>query len=139
MLATQKSLYQLYADYDDEQLLRIVTAERAMYRPEALAAAEKVLMRRGVDPTFVPASLPALMAQVTPAGAPARAKNPYRLFDLFVDVLLLGFLYLITSEMDIGSVLPESWLADGIVRLFFFASLTFVVMYLRQTWRTKVW
>lgn len=139
MPVIQKNLYELYADYKDEQLLRILTAERAMYRPEALAAVEKVLMRRGVDPTFVPAPLPAHTAQVMPAGGPARSKNSYGPIDLFVDVLLFSFLYLITSEMDIGSVLPESWLADGVVRLFFFASLTVCVMYVRQVWRTKVW
>jgi len=137
--ATQKNLYELYADYDDEQLLRILTAERAMYRPEALAAAEKVLMRRGVDPTFVPAPPPALAAQVMPTGGRARPKNPYRPIDFFVDVLLFSFLYLTTRAMDVGSVLPGSWLADAAVRMLFFASLTVGVMYLRHGWRTKDW
>jgi hypothetical protein len=41
--------------------------------------------------------------------------------------------------MDIGSVLPESWLADGAVRLLLIGSLTVGVMYLRNGWRTKQW
>ena len=137
MVAGERELYQRFADYDDEELLRILTVERAHYRGEALAAAERVLARRGVEPPpFFNAPWP------PPAAHPyvkARAKSPYEPIDLLVDALLFGFLYWVTGEMVVGSVLPESWLADGAVRLLLISLLTLGVMYLRQAWRTKVW
>jgi hypothetical protein len=139
MRATQKSLYELYADYDDERLLRILTVERAMYRPEALSAAEKVLMQRDVSPPLEPAPPPAFTAQPMTTGGRARPKSPYRPIDFGVDVLLFSFLYSTTRAMDVGSVLPESLLVDGAVRLLFIISLTVGVMYLRNGWRTKEW
>jgi hypothetical protein len=141
VFAGEKELYQRFVGYDDEELFRILTVERAQYRNEALAAAEMVLMQRGMPSPLVPAPLPAPSAQMSPpaAGGQARPKRPYQLVDLFMDALFLTLLYWVTGEMDSGSVLPESWLADGAVRLLFIASVTLIVMYLRQVWRTKKW
>jgi hypothetical protein len=141
MFVGERELYQRFIGYDDEELFRILTVERAQYRNEALAAAERVLMQRGMNPSLVPAAPSARAAQMSPpaAGGQARPKRPYQLVDLFMDALFFTFLYWVTSEMDSGSVLPESWLADGAVRLLFIASLTLIVMYLRQVWRTKKW
>jgi hypothetical protein len=58
-----------------------------------------------------------------------------------VDALLIGSLYWLTGELDVGSVLPhpDHWVADSAVRLGLVGSLTLAAMYLRQVWRTKVW
>lgn len=139
MFAGERELYQRFVAYDDEELLRILTVERAHYRSEALAAAETILVQRGVaTPTFFDAPWPPPATHVN-VNVKGRAKSPYKAIDLVVDALLFGFLYWVTSEMDVGSVLPESWLADGAVRLLFVSLLTLGVMYLRQVWRTKVW
>ena len=137
MLAGERELYQRFAAYGDEELLRILTVQRAHYRPEALLAADRVLMqRRGVSPlTFIPAAVP----PATPVKVKRGTKGPYQAVDFLVDALLLGFLYWVTWAMDVGSMMPESWLADGAARLLFVTLLTFGVMYLRQVWRTKEW
>jgi hypothetical protein len=134
MLAGERELYQRFAAYDDEELLRLLTVERAQYRTEALSAAEVVLRQRGI-----PQPAPFIPQQAPPAPGRAWPGNPYRLIDLFVDAILFGTLYWVTSEMDGGSVLPESWLADGAVRLLVITLLTLLVTYLRQGWRTKTW
>jgi hypothetical protein len=132
----QIDLYRRLAAYDDEVLWRILTVERASYRDEALAAAEMVLRHRGVTPPHVHAPEPQPAAQ---AEAQAHPKSRYQPIDFFVDVLLLGFLYWVTVRMDVGTVVPESWLVDAALRLLFAGSLTVLVMYLRHVWRTKVW
>jgi hypothetical protein len=141
MLPGERELYQRFAAYDDEELLLILTSERALYRREALVAAEMVLMRRSMA-AQLPYELPPLPPmQMSPpvAGGPAQPTSPYQAIDFVVDVLLIGSLYWLTWMLDIGSVIRESWLADGAIRLLLFGLLTVGVMYLRNGWRTKTW
>ena len=137
MLTGQKSLYELFAEYDEERLLQIVTAERAMYRPEALAAAEMVLTHRGV-------ALPTFFTEPEPPSADAAVqgprKSPYQFIDLCVDVLLVllvvwGWkrLWAWTDELSGGG--PFSTIAYWFMTYGFLCS----VYSLRQRWRTKGW
>ena len=137
MLTRQKSLYELFADYDEERLLRILTEERAMYRPEALAAAEKVLMRRGVAP---PTFFPAPASPAPHVGGHARAKSPYYFIDLCVDALLVllvvwGWktLWVWTEEPNGGGALGN--VAYWVLTYGFLCS----VFSMRQKWRAKKW
>jgi len=137
VFAKQKSLYELFAGYDEERLLRILTVERAMYRPEALTAAEKVLTRRGVaPPTFFP-------APVSPAphvGGHARAKSPYHFIDLCVDAVLAllvvwGWktLWAWTEAPNVGGAFGN--IAYWVLTYVFLCS----VYSLRRRWRVKKW
>jgi hypothetical protein len=135
VVTRRKSLYELFADYDDERLLRILTAERAMYRPEALTAAEQVLTRRGVPtPTFFPEPEPPAQ-HVGP-----RAQNPYQFIDLWVDALLLVLVVWgwtkvwVWTEGPYGGG-PLSGLAYWVLTFGFLCS----VYSLRQKWRAMKW
>ena len=137
MVAGERELYERFAAYDDEELLRILTAERAKYRREALVAAHMVLVHRGVAvPTlFVePEPLP------TQAPSLVRAKNSYQLIDLCVDVLLVllaawGWkkLWSWTEGPSEGGPLGNA--AYWVLTYAFLCS----VFSLRQKWRAKKW
>lgn len=131
----ERELYQRFADYDDEVLLRILTAERARYRTEALAAAEMVLIQRGVaPPTLFTAPEP------PPAHGKARPKTPYQFIDLLVDALLLlvvgwawNKLWLWTEAPNWGG--PLGNVAYWVLTFGFLCS----IYSLRQKWRAKEW
>ena len=135
MAAGGRELYQRFADYDDEELLRILTVERGRYRREALVAAEMVLWQRGVaTPTLFTAPEP-LAAHLA-----ARAKSPYQFIDLLVDALLLLLvvwawktLWVWTEEPNWGG--PMGSVAYWVLTFEFLCS----VYSLRQRWRTKRW
>ena len=135
MVTGQKSLYELFADYDEERLLRILTAERAMYRPEALAAAEQALIRRGVaPPTFFPEPEPPA-PQVG-----GRAKTPYQFIDLCADALLVklviwGWMKLWVWTEGPYAAAPLGGAAYWVLTFGFLCS----VYSLRQKWRSKRW
>ena len=85
MLPGERDLYRRFAAYDDEELQRILTVERAKYRREALRAAEMVLTQRARGMTPAPDTAPVSHAPQ----AQARPKSPYELPDLFVDAFLV--------------------------------------------------
>ena len=137
MVAGERELYERFVDYEEEQLLRILTVERAMYRPEALAAAELVLMRRGVaPPTFFPAPL----SPAPHVGGHARAKSHYQFIDLYVDALLVllavwGWMKLwVWTEGPNGGG-PLGNVAYWVLTYGFLCS----VFSLRQEWKAKMW
>ena len=131
MVTRQKSLYELFADYDEERLLQILTVDRAVYRPEALAAAEMVLTARGVAlPTFFPDQA------APPAGR--QAQGSYQLSDLGLDasLLLLGIwgwtkLWEWTAGPNVGGALGD--VAYWVLTYMFLCS----VYSLRQKWRAN--
>jgi hypothetical protein len=88
VVAGERELYERFVNYEDEELLRILTVERARYRREALVAAQMALARRGVAvPTlFIEPEPPATAAQ---GGPMTRPKRPYQPIDLCVDALLV--------------------------------------------------
>ncbi|MBV8859068.1 MAG: hypothetical protein JOZ02_19205 [Acidobacteria bacterium] len=143
MLAGERELYQRFVAYDDEELLRILTVERAQYRSEALAAAELVLMHRGVaPPTFFHA--PGPTAVVAPPAAPqgrgAGPGSPYELPDLCVDALFFliaawGWkkLWDWTEAPNWGG--PLGSVAYWVLTFAFLCS----IYSLRRKWRAKEW
>ena len=137
MIPGERELYRRFAAYDDEELQRILTVERAQYRREALAAAEMVLRQRarGITPTLdtVPEP-PAPYVKGRP-----RAKSPYQFIDLCVDAVLFGSLYWVTGGLGGGTLFPGVWLLDAVTRLLLSALVTVLVIYLRHGWRTKEW
>ena len=137
MLSRQKSLYELFADYDEERLLRILTEERALYRPEALAAAEKVLLNRGVAP---PTFFPAPASPAPRVGGPAPAEGSYEFIDLCVDALLALLVVWGWEKLWVWTEGPNGGGPLGNVAYWV---LTYVFLCsafsLRQKWRTKKW
>ena len=134
MLTGERELYQRFVAYDDEELLRILTVERAKYRSEALAAAELVLTQRSL------AAPPPFRAPEPPrVHVKGCAQNPYEPLDLFVDAVLFGSLYWVTGKLGSGTLFPDVWLLDAVMRLLLSASVTVVMIYLRHGWRTKEW
>ena len=131
MLTRQKSLYELFADYDEERLLRILTEERTLYRPEALMAAEKVLMGRGVaPPTFFPDSSAQQVG--------GQAQGSYQFIDLCMDVLLLLLVVWGWKKLWVWTEGPyaESPFGAAAYWLLTFGFLCSVYS-LRQRWRAK--
>lgn len=134
MIVGERELYRRFVAYDDEELLRILTVERAQYRREALVAAELVLTERSLAPPR-PFRAPAPPSVQTKG----RAQRPYEPIDLLVDAILFGSLYWVTGMLGEGTLLPGATLLDGVMRLLLSASVTVVVIYLRHGWRTKEW
>ncbi|HEV3467783.1 MAG TPA: hypothetical protein VG148_00570 [Pyrinomonadaceae bacterium] len=141
MLVRDKSLGQRFAGYTDEELLRILTVERAQYRRVALEAAETELMRRGVAPPAPP-----------PVGAPEpevpepgsgqeqnQPKSPYQLVDLFVDVVLFGLAFWSLDKLEGGPLLPGAGFLDGVVRGLLATAVCTAALWLRHRWRAKEW
>ena len=143
MVAGERELYQRFAAYDEEELLRILTAERAKYRTAALAAAALVLAQRGVAPPtlFVTPGPPAVAAQPAARGpGQARPKSSYQLIDLLVDALLAllaawGWkkLWAWTEGPNWGGPLGD--VAYWVLTFGFLCS----VFSLRQRWRAMEW
>ena len=141
MLPRERELYRRFADYDDEELLRILTVERAQYRSEALAAAELVLLHRSHGaPTLSHApGPPATVAQTAPQGGQgARPKSPYELPDLFVDAFLVMLAVWGWQKLWVWTEAPYWVWPLGSVAYW---GLTFgflcSVYSLRQKWRSK--
>ncbi len=134
MVVDEKDLYWRFADYDDEELLRILTVERARYRDEALAAAEMVLAGRGVAPPtlFRPSEPP-------PPQGRARPKSPYQVIDLIVDALLLLVVVWGLTMLHLWTRTP----AGGPLGDAAFCALGFALLCsarsLRRRWREKQW
>jgi hypothetical protein len=143
MVAGERELYQRFAVYDDEELLRILTAERAQYRREALAAAEMVLTQRGVAPPAAPyPDLPLWPPKIEPPPAqaqrPLTPKTPYQLIDLFFDVLLIGFVFWAMKKLESWALMSgEVW--GGITYGVLFIALIRSASSLRERWRAKKW
>ena len=135
MVNGRKSLHELFADYDEERLLRILTAERAMYRPEALAAAEWVLVRRGVaPPTFFPDPQP----PAQPAGGQARAQGSYQLHDLCLDAYLFLLVVWGWTKLWEWTTGPDAGGSVGDVAYWVLTYLFLCSVYsLRRKWRAK--
>src|SRR5687768_3298843 len=89
MFAGEQELSRRFAAYTDEELLRVLTADRAKYRPEALELVGRELSHRGLSPPPVAAPPP---AKVGPRAADGRGqgrpKSPYQLIDLLFDAAL---------------------------------------------------
>ena len=136
MVAGERELYQRFADYDDERLLRILTAERAKYRSEALAAAEMVLRQRGV-------ALPTLFTAPEPPAAPARVrtrpKSPYQLVDLVFDVLLACLVCWALVKLWSWTMAAPEWLWHQVAFYTLAAQLVGSAVALRRRWRAKEW
>ena len=135
MVAGERELYQRFADYDDEELLRILTAERAKYRREALAAAEVVLARRGVAPP------PALSTALGPPAPPARgrAKSPYQFIDLCVDALLVLLAAWAMKRLQVWTQGPGAGLWGDITYYPLMLGVLYSAFSLRRRWRAKEW
>ena len=134
MVARERELYERFADYDDEELLRILTAERAKYRREALAAAEMVLTQRGVAPPtlFTAPGPPAPQAQ-------GRQKSPYQFIDLCVDALLAALVYWALQKLWGWTQSPRHPPQSEMAFLALAAGLLWSVISLRRKWRAKEW
>jgi hypothetical protein len=140
VVAGERELYQRFADYDDEELLRILTAERAKYRRakyrrEALAAVEMVLMQRGVAPPpvlFTAPGPPAPQVQ-------ARQKSPYQFIDVCVDALLAALVYWALQKLWVWTQSPRHPPQSDMAFLALAAGLLWSVISLRRRWRTKEW
>ena len=136
MIAGERELYQRFAVYDDEALLRILTAERAQYRSEALAAAEMVLRQRGVAP-------PTLFTAPEPPAAPAqvrtRPKSPYQLIDLAFDVLLVCLVGWALVKLWSWTMAAPEWLWHQVAFYTLAAQLVGSAVALRRRLRTRGW
>ena len=134
MFAGERELYQRFAAYDDEELLRILTVERAHYRGEALTAAENVLMRRGVaPPTFFPAPAPpAPQAQGQP-------KGPYQFVHFAFDVVLLALVCWAIGELWAWTIATPWGLWAQLAFYVMTLQLLASAAALRGRWRAKEW
>ncbi|MFL6254623.1 MAG: hypothetical protein ACJ74T_06350 [Pyrinomonadaceae bacterium] len=135
MLPGERELYRRFAAYDDEELLRILTAERAKYRGEALAAAEMVLTQRGVaPPTLFPTPGPP-----TAAGTATRPKNPYQLTHFAFDVLLLCLVCWGVGKLWAWTIATSLGVWSQLVFYVLAAQLLGSAAALRRKWRAKKW
>ncbi|HEX7315588.1 MAG TPA: hypothetical protein VF297_16835 [Pyrinomonadaceae bacterium] len=138
MLTGQKSLYELFAHYDEERLLRILTVERAMYRPEALTAAENILTERGVELPLIPFGMPEPPA--AQATAPARPTRPYQLIDAVFDILLVCLVCWAAVKLWTWTMVSPEWGGWSQFAFWLLApQLLGSAVALRQQWRTKKW
>ena len=137
MVAWERELYERFAGYDDEVLLRILTAERAKYRTEALAAAETVLMQRGVALPLVPFDEPEPPAPNVKGQA--RPKSPYQFIDLCVDLLLFALVYWALTKLHDWTHPPEGVPLGDLIFCALTLGLLGSVFSLRRKWRAKEW
>ena len=137
MFAGERELYERFVRYDNEELLRILTVERVKYRPEALSAAELVLLHRGAatPPTLHPTPGPSPPS----VGGRAGPLRPYRGIDLCGDVIIFAALYYVTFQTDFGAIAPDFWLLDCAIRLLFGFFITLFAIYVRHAWQTTKW
>lgn len=132
----ERELYQRFADYDDEELLRILTVERAQYRSEALAAAEIVLAQRGVaTPTFFTAPEP----PVVHVKNQARPKSPYLFIDLVFDLLLVCVVCWSLGKLWAWTMAPAEWEWSQFLFYILAPQVIGSAVTLRRKWRTKKW
>ena len=135
MLVREKELRRRFERLADDELLRVLTVERAKYRPEALAVAEMVLMHRGVAP---PVHLDALGPPASPVKGRARAKSPYQFIDLCVDALLALLVVWALEKLGDWTETPgHAW--GHILYWALTLGLLGSVFSLREKWRTKEW
>ncbi len=136
MVAEERELYRRFAAYDDEELLRILTVERAQYRSEALAAAEIVLAQRGVaTPTFFTATEPPGVH----VKKQARPKSPYQLVDLVLDALLVCLVCWALIKLWSWTMASPEFLWHQVAFYTLAAQLVGSAIALRRRWRTKSW
>ena len=138
MRAGERKLYERFADYDDEELLRILTTARAQYRGEALAAARMVLKQRGVH------TPPALRPQPEPEPAPhvkakGRPKSPYHLFHFAFDVVLLWLVCWGLGKLWAWTDATSWGLWSQLAFYMLAAQLLGSAAALRTKWRAKKW
>ena len=131
-----RELYQRFADYEDDELLRILTAERAKYRSEALAAAEMVLVQRGVAP-------PTLFTAPEPPAVRVRGRtrpvSPYQFVDLVFDTLLVCLVCWALVKLWSWTMAAPEWLWHQVAFYALAAQLVGSAAALRRRWRTKEW
>ena len=141
MIPGERELYQRFAAYDDEELLRILTDERANYRSEALAAAEMVLTQRGVAPPTFFATPGPLAAAGSPAtqGRAARPKPPYQLIHFAFDVVLLWLVCWALAKLWSWTMSSPEWLWNQLAFYVLASQLVGSAAALRRRWRTKEW
>lgn len=137
MQATRTEFCELFADYDEERLLQILTAERANYRGEALAAAEIVLLQRGVAPPLAPFSAPELPA--TDVKGRARPKSPYQLIDAAFDVLLVCLVCWAIVKLWAWTMVSPEWGWSQFVFWLLAPQVLGSAVALRRKWRAKEW
>ena len=136
-LADEKKLYRRFSAYDDKELLRILTVERAQYRDAALAAAEQVLMRRGVAPPTLYAT-PGPRAVVA-GQATTRPKSPYQLIDFGFDALLFLLVCWAIGKLWAWTI-SSTWGLWGQLAFYALApQLLGSAVALRRKWRAKQW
>ena len=136
MAAGQGEIYRRFAAYDDEVLMRILTADRAKYRREALAVAESVLVQRGVAP---PTLLPAPWPPPAPPGAKARTQSPYQFVDLLFDTLLVWLVCWALVKLWSWTMSSPELLWQQAAFYILAGQLVASAAALRRRWRTKVW
>jgi hypothetical protein len=137
VIAGERELYQRFADYDDEELLRILTDERAQYRSEALAAAEMVLMQRGVALPLVPFG--ATEPPAPHAKGQARPKSPYQLIDAAFDVLLVCVVCWAIVKLWAWTMASPEWGWSQLVFWLLAPQILSSAVALRRKWRAKEW
>ena len=142
MFAGEQKLSERFAGFTDEELLRVLTADRAKYRPDALELAGRELSHRGLSLPLAPPPPAAAPAQVEPHAADdqdeERPESPYQLIDLFVDAALIGFAIWAVGKLNDWTE-PMGGFWGTIVYGVAFIGLIFSVSSLRKRWRAKEW
>lgn len=143
MLVGDKELGGLFAGYTDEELLRILTVERATYRRDAHEAAGMELVRRGLP--LPPSPTPKTARRAEPKSpeddAPegARPKSPYQLIDLLVDVLLVVITMWVVVTLEGLRLTPWGGLWDAAARTVLAVPVVVAEIYLHHRWRAIDW
>ncbi|HEX6185424.1 MAG TPA: hypothetical protein VFZ44_16175 [Pyrinomonadaceae bacterium] len=139
MFAGEKELSRRFAAYTDEELLRVLTADRAKYRPDALELAGRELSHRGLSPPPDAAPPP---ARVGPRAAgyqsQGRPKSPYQLIDLLLDAALGVFaVWAVVKLVEWTAALGGFW--GSVVFCVTFLGLVVSFSSLLERWRSKKW
>lgn len=141
MLVGERELYRRFSSYDDEELLRILTVERAQYRGEALAAAELVLTQRGVPPPMffaTPGPAAVAAAPATPGGA-TRPKSPYHFFHFAFDVVLFALVCWALGKLWAWTIADMGGLWGQVAFYVMAGHLLASAAALRSKWRAVKW
>ena len=139
MFAGEQKLSERFAAYTDEELLRVLTADRAKYRPDALELAGRELSHRGLSPPLVPpAAAPAPARVGAHAAGYGRPKRPYGLIEMLFDAAFCIFVVwavikLLNWSNAIGGFL------GSVVFCVTFLGLIASLSSLRERWRGMKW